>query len=321
MDQEQLVKRIEQAWPASCTVATTAQLSEAGVGGRLLAAALSRGIVVRLRQGAYVLTRYWLACKPWDRDKLAILAHIVTVPSDPTYGYFTAARLHGLFIWNCDAKVHMIVTAVPSATSGARDVVEHREHVVDAESERIVLKNGLHVRVTTMERTVVDCARIGGFEQAVIMGDHALSRGARMDVMQALVDANPGRRGIRKARRVLKALDGRSESPGESRTRLIIASMNIEQPVPQLELTVGDSRYRPDFVWEKQKLIVEFDGDIKYFGHNRTDQVILAERKRERRLMELGWRFVRLEWSDLAKPEEVKRRILAQYARPITAAA
>ncbi|MET4003327.1 MULTISPECIES: hypothetical protein [Arthrobacter] len=320
MEQNKLERRLVQAWPAFYQVATSAQLAEAGFGERLLATALDRRLVFRLRKGAYVRAAHWAALKPWDKDKLRILAHIMTVRGEPVYSYFTAARLHGLFIWNSDARIHVTGASASSGTSGARDVVQHHEAVPVTDSHSLLLRTGMSVTVTTLERTVVDCARAGGFAEAVIIGDHALSKGARMAVMLALVDSMPGRRGVRKARRVLHSLDGLSESPGESRTRLIIAGMAIDQPVLQKELLAGGRIYRPDFLWERQKLIVEFDGDIKYFAYERTDKVILEERKREKRLMELGWRFVRLEWKDLANPQEMKRRILAMYNAPFLAA-
>lgn len=97
----------------------------------------------------------------------------------------------------------------------------------------------------------------------------------------------------------------------ETRARLIIAEMDIAQPDLQVDLVVAGHNYRPDFVWKEQKLIVEFDGDVKYFAYQPTAEVLLNERKREKRLMEAGWSFVRLDWGDLGNPEEVKRRIRA----------
>ncbi|MDO5751941.1 hypothetical protein [Arthrobacter sp.] len=179
--------------------------------------------------------------------------------------------------------------------------------------QTLILRDGWQVLATTLERTVVDCARGEGFAAAVVIGDHAVRNGASMDTMWAMVNAAPGRRGVRKARRVLRALDGRSESPGETRTRLIIAEMNIAQPDLQVGLVVAGYTYRPDFLWKEQKLIVEFDGDSKYFLYRPTPEVLLAERKREKRLMEAGWSFVRLEWHHLANPAEVKRRILTAF--------
>lgn len=322
MELGKLEQRLVQAWPKNATIATTAQLADAGVGARSLSSALNHGLVFRLRKGAYVQAGDWRGAKPWDRDKLRLFAHMVTVRSDSIYSHSSAARLHGLFVWNCGSAVHVCVQSAVSGTSGAKDVVGHREQVAANESQTMLLRHGWQVLATTLERTVVDCARRGGFAEAAIIGDHALRKGASVEVMWAMVDAVPGRRGVRRAHRVLRALDGRSESPGETRTRLIIAEMNIAQPDLQVELVVAGHTYRPDFVWKEQKLIVEFDGDYKYFAYRPTAEVLLNERKREKRLMEAGWNFVRLEWDDLGNPAEVKRRILTAFHsyRPASAA-
>ncbi|NVM95464.1 type IV toxin-antitoxin system AbiEi family antitoxin domain-containing protein [Arthrobacter wenxiniae] len=311
MGQRTLQERMNTAWPAGTPVATTAQLAGAGVGDRVLAAALKQGNVYRLRRGAYVLAEVWQIQKPWERDKLRLLAHIVTAPGSPRYSYFSAARLHGLFIWNCGPKVHVSSISATSGTGTPKDVVSHHDRLAASDLCSLPLRDGRNVTATTLERTVVDCARTGRFAEAVVIGDSALHRGARIEVMWAMVAAFPGRRGVRRAARVLQALDGRSESPGESRTRLIIVDMDIPQPELQLELWVDGHLYRPDFAWRDRKVIVEFDGDTKYFDFGPTPQVLLAERKREKRLMEAGWRFVRLEWKDLSSPGSVKARILA----------
>jgi very-short-patch-repair endonuclease len=313
MGQQEEKERFARAWPADTPVATTGQLAEAGLGDRAMASALKHGTVYRLRKGAYVQAGHWHTLKPWDQDKLRLLAHLVTVRGDPAYSHFSAARLHGLTIWHCGPQVHVTAASSVSGTSNPKDVVFHRGNVANGDIQPLRLRSGHVVQVTTLERTVVDCARAGGFAEAVVIGDHALRKGARSEVMWAMVNAMPGRRGVRKARRVLRVLDGRSESPGESRTRLIIADMDLPQPELQVELTVGGRVHRPDFLWEEQKLIVEFDGDYKYFAYKPTREAVLDERKRERRLMEDGWRFVRLEWRDLANPGDVKRRIQAAF--------
>ena len=304
-------QRLAQLWPAGTTVATTAQLMDAGLSDRAIASALKQGLVYRLRKGAYVQAQAWKVLKPWEHERLRLLAHLVTARGTPTYSHFSAARLHGLFLWHCSPQVHVTARSSASGTSNPKDVVGHHEELAAGDVRSLRLRNGQLVRLTSLERTVVDCARVGGFAEAVVIGDHALRKGSSIEVMWAMVNALPGRRGVRKARRVLRALDGRSESPGESRTRLIIAGMDIPQPELQVELLAEGRRYRPDFVWIQQKVIVEFDGDYKYFDFKPTAEVILAERKREKRLMEAGWRFVRLEWKDLSNPAQVRQRIQA----------
>lgn len=209
METNSLEQRLRKSWPPLSHVATTAQLAEAGLGERVLSTALKRRLIFRLRKGAYVQAAAWLRKKPWDKEKLRLFAHIVTVRGDPVYSYFSAARLQGLFIWNCSALVHVTTASSNSAASGAKDVHPHHEPLGAGEVEELTLANGMRVTATTLERTVVDCAKAGGFAESVIIGDHALHQGARIEIMWSIVNAIAGRRGVRRARRVLRALDAR----------------------------------------------------------------------------------------------------------------
>lgn len=62
-------------------------------------------------------------------------------------------------------------------------------------------------------------------------------------------------------------------------------------------------------------IIIEFDGEGKYMDYEPTPAVLLAERRREALLMEQGWIFIRLRWSDLERPDDVRRRIEAAIDR------
>jgi hypothetical protein len=48
--------------------------------------------------------------------------------------------------------------------------------------------------VTSLERTVLDCARILPLEQAAVVGDHALRKGADPDRLRELLDQSPVKR-------------------------------------------------------------------------------------------------------------------------------
>ena len=69
-----------------------------------------------------------------------------------------------------------------------------------------------------------------------------------------------------------------------------------------------------DWVWHGWRLIVEFDGKVKYagkFGQSGTD-ALFAEKKREDEIRELtGYRILRLTWEDLAHPARIVARIRA----------
>ena len=71
---------------------------------------------------------------------------------------------------------------------------------------------------------------------------------------------------IRQARRVVAFLDARSESAGESVSRVRIADEGLPAPQLQRQITnaYGRAIGRVDFCWDEQRTIGEFDGKIKY---------------------------------------------------------
>ena len=321
MDTQNLGAQVVRCWPAGADIATTAELEEAGIGDRMLTRAVQRGLLLRLRRGAYIQAAVWHALKPWEQSRLRLLAHILTTPGTHSYSHFSAARLHRLDVWNCGEKIHLTSSRTPSGSSVARDVAHHHLPLEASDVTSFTLKNQMQVSATTLERTVVDCARFGGFAQAVVIGDHALRKGAKLDTMVAMVANLGGARGVKKARKVLSALNGRSESAGESRTRIFLASLRIPQPVLQLRIRVGQGEYRADFAWPELKLILEFDGKYKYFDFRPTAEVLMDERRRENLLIERGWRFIRIEWADLGRVEQLRQRIFAAVAAAQQAAA
>lgn len=314
MDKEKLLAHLNKCWPAETSVATTEQLADAGCGDRQLTRAVALTLVIRLRRGAYIRASAWNLLKPWEQSKMRLWAHIVSTPGNHIYSHFSAARLLGLSVWNCDARVHLICNAPASGEGTAPDVCFHRLPLEPAAINSRAFKDGRSVFVTSMERTVVDCARFGGFVEAVIIGDSALYKGANLELMNSMVASLAGKPGARKARRVLAALNGLAESPGETRTRLFLAAMGLPEPVLQLWITANFTHYRADFAWPAIKLILEFDGNYKYYDFRPTAAVLRDERRRENMLIEQGWRVIRIECHHLANPHDLLRRINAAMA-------
>ena len=126
---------------------------------------------------------------------------------------------------------------------------------------------------------------------------------------------------IRQARRVVAFLDARSESAGESVSRVRIADERLPAPQLQRQITnaYGRAIGRVDFCWDEQRTIGEFDGKIKYgrlLEPGQTSQdVIFAEKLREDELRDNGWQVVRWLWSDLYRPGVLRGRLIRAFTR------
>ena len=110
----------------------------------------------------------------------------------------------------------------------------------------------------------------------------------------------PGRRA---ARLTYALCDGRAESPLESLSRLRLAAARLPSPQLQAELSDELGRFvaRSDFYWDEFGVVGEADGEQKY--QSRAD--VLEERRRQRRLEDLGLIVERWGWADLRRFDEV----------------
>lgn len=273
------------------------------------------GELVRVRRGAYARgdqadqlieerhRRLVLGTAPQLRDG-AILSH------------GSAAVLHGLPVWpRAVERVH--VTRNRRGRGVKRSVVQ--VHGAPLLAVEIVLIDNMPV--TSLRRTVLDLARTLPMTQAVAAGDRALASGLTRRELDAGLIAMERWPGVRAARRVVEFLDVRSESVGESVSRVRLVEEGLPRPEPQREIFGLDGRLiaRVDFYWEEHKTIGEFDGKIKY-GRllkpgQRIEDVIFDEKVREDALRDLGLQVVRWLWNDLGRAGVLRERVLRAFAR------
>lgn len=302
------------ALPETGNLWRTGQLHEIGLSSRAIKLLLQQGRIVRLRYGCYIRGELWDKQSAALRSRQLILAHahatLTTSTGDFAYSHTSAARLHGLFLWNVDDLIHLLLPVRPSSERLGKDV---RGHTRPSTQSEIVTVG--HLRVTSLERTVVDCAMMLSYRQALVLVDHALRLGADRALMETMADGLPGRRGIRTLRKALLNADSRSESAGETLTRELLLRLNLPMPEPQVEVNSRAGRYRLDFAWKEKKVALEFDGKVKYFEYKPTAEVLFQERQRENALTEDGWTFVRLKWKDLFSEQEFKARVLTALRR------
>lgn len=151
----------------------------------------------------------------------------------------------------------------------------------------------------------VQAGLLGEPRAALVAADAALHRGlVTQEELMAAVTALSGLRGIGPVRAVLEQADDRIESPGESLLGHQARALGLRL-VPQYAVTVEGQTYRADFGVVGTRLLLEFDGKVKY-----TDrEALFAEKRREDALRRAGWIVVRITWDDLLRPERVRERI------------
>ncbi len=160
------------------------------------------------------------------------------------------------------------------------------------------------IPVTSPLRTVADVILRQRRYAAVSVLDSALNRQlVTADDLAALAVLIRGRRGARLARSYLVEADGRAQSPLETRARLRCVDGGVPPDVLQLEVRDGDGYLLGvgDLGWRGARLIAEADGAGPHGGLD----ALFADRRRQNRLTNAGWRVLRFTWADTLRPDYI----------------
>lgn len=275
-----------------------------------------RSELVQVARGSYLSEADYRRLDAVDRHRARVVAVAHRHGEDAVFSNVSAAAMHGYDLW--DVPLDTVHLTHGGGGHGKLRHGVHRHHEQLAPNE-IVSSGGL--LLTSAARTIADLARTVSLTSAVATGDCALRRGLALDALNATVAAAKGRRGAPKARRALALMDGRSDSVGESLSRLTIRDLGL--PVPELQKHVwssaGEEIGRVDFYFPGLGVVGEFDGRVKYgkyliFGQAPGDAVF-QEKIREDRIRDTGLVVVRWTWDDLRRPQALRRRICAAFER------
>lgn len=156
--------------------------------------------------------------------------------------------------------------------------------------------------VTNIVQTLVDCASLLSFEEALSIFDSAARNGVDLSTIIAQSDV---------MKRLIQYADASSENAGESFARGVMIAEGFVPPRLQrvfLPLHANESAYRVDYCWERpdNALIVgELDGAQKYWDPAMTkgksaQEVAHQQTQRERALYERGVsKIIRFTYADV----------------------
>ncbi|MQY09419.1 hypothetical protein [Actinomadura macrotermitis] len=156
------------------------------------------------------------------------------------------------------------------------------------------------VRVTTLTRTALDCARWLPRLEAVAALDQFLHRGVPLPALRAMARAPTGYPGNTKLGEVFRAADPRAESPGESWTRTLVIDAGL--PRPRAQIPVMGPRGEPlyiDLGYERFQVGLEYDGE----RHHTGARARAYDQARRRWLgKEMGWDIIPVTKDFLSSP-------------------
>lgn len=286
---------------------TRADTTLAGYSDSELRRRLTRGQWSRLCRDAYVAPGCWPDEPPWERTQrlhlLTARAVAHRMGDDVVISHQSATLLHGLPIWGLNFD-RVQVTRTAGRVRSDRTMQTHRSSLTPGDVTHV-----LDLPCTSPARAVIETICASTYEVGVVLSDAALREGlVTKEQLTAMADRLQCWPGSPKARAATRFADGRSESVGESRLRVLIANHGL--PEPELQVEIGDQSGRlvgrVDILLLR-RLVVEFDGDQKYAADPAS--TVLAEKRRENRLRELGYSVIRIDWTDLDHPHATAARL------------
>lgn len=164
------------------------------------------------------------------------------------------------------------------------------------------------MRVTTAARTAFDLARLLPQSRAVPIVDALMNAtDLKLIDIEPLIAANPGVRGVHRARSALALVDGGAESPQESRLRLALVAGGLPSPETQIQFfdEYGEAFIRVDMGWRQWRVAVEYDG-VQHWNDSRQRAWDI---ERLAILEAMGWVVVRVSAAMLREPERLVARV------------
>ena len=228
-------------------------------------------------------------------------AALLACRDDAVLSDLAAARALGLPLppWIALAQAPAALSVAVPAGQARPKRAGVRGRRLDLPLEHVLVHDGQ--RMTTPARTWLDCSPAIPMGHLVAMGDAVLHRRlSSVAELEDMVRWGRGRRGIVGARQALRLLDGDAESPGESLTRVILLAGGVPRPRCNANVldVFGGWIARGDLVWDREHVIVEYDGEVHLDETRRR-----SDAARRNLLQDSGWLVIVFTARDLKHPE------------------
>jgi len=262
-----------------------------------------------LAAGRYTAVRRSLLSAPPDSEAyeawiLGQVRALVEPARGPLcFSHSTAALLHGAWSYGTPRLVHVTHPANPHVRRRAEpDVRRHHTRLFGRDCSTVA-----GIRVTSKERTLVDCLRTLQPAAALVAADSLFRLGAVPAEVGRVMTASWGKRGMVQARRLLEVCDPRSASPGETVARLAAIDAGLPRPECQMVVSTRSGDRFVDLGWPEVGAGVEFDGEVKYSGgeFGLPADVLRRQQERHEDIVAAGVDLLRVGWADLSDPQQL----------------
>ncbi len=232
----------------------------------------------------------------------AVAAHLL--PDGGAIAGRSAATLLGPGLARPVEPVEVI--APEAGRPRVRDVIAHAGHLDPA--ERCLIRG---IPVTTPLRTCWDLTQWLDPIEAVVLLDRIVRAGLVTEAtLSAHAAARRGTYGSVRFAQTVALVNGRAESPQESRLRVMMVLAGL--PMPQVQWKIYDAAgfiARVDLAYPELRVAIEYDG----VWHASADQ-LNNDRDRLNRLQAAGWLVIHVTAARLYTPEPLLHEITGALA-------
>ena len=253
----------------------------------------------RISRGIYA----W-AFREMDED-LPLGVLLESLPPGSVLAGRSAARLLGL---DLAAPPHPeVIVPLEGGVSGRAHVTVRR---VELHEEDVSTARGLPV--TSAVRTCFDLAGRLPLVEGTVIVDMALFAGLfDKEAFGGYVFRHARVAGVAGARKVLEQAEPKSESPMETRLRLLLIKSGLPRPEAQVPLYDSKGTFvgRPDLYYPEARLAIEYDGE------NHRDR-LTSDNRRQNGLQAMGVTLLRYTAPDLLeRPQSIAGEVRAELVR------
>lgn len=285
------------------------QLRDLGLSARAAQKRACAGRLHRIHQTVYSLVPRELL----KREGLYMAAVLACGPG-VVLSHRSAAALHELRDWGWTK----IEVTVPRRSWRRHDGIAVHRSTTLTPADLTLVNN---IPCTTVARTLLDLAEVvtrrqleRSFDQSEIAGVFDLRA----------VENQLARNRTRRAAKAVEAVLSEhyiASTPtwNELEEAFLRLTRGSGLPDPEVQLTVdpgdGDHALQVDFGWPDQRIAVETDGRKTHD----TRQAFENDRRRDPRLIMVGWRVVRTTWRQIMRRPHELRAVLLKLLRPAPA--
>ncbi|HEX6487925.1 MAG TPA: DUF559 domain-containing protein [Candidatus Dormibacteraeota bacterium] len=238
--------------------------------------------------------------------EISLRAALQRLPPGAAFSGLTAAWLHGL-----DVELRgRVEVAVPNGQGvSARSGIAIARRAL--EDDDVVTVR--HYHVTSICRTLLDLSWRLSVTEAVVFVDEALRKSlVDFSYLRSWLAIRRGVGGTARLRTAVDHAEPLSESPMETRLRMLLVLNGLPRPLAQVRIAdaAGGFAGRIDLYYPDSRLGLEYDGATHHDS-------LAEDNRRQNRLVNAGVRLLRFTAGDISqRPAEVVAQVGAEMRRP-----